>query len=53
LAKYYPPLAERPVARSVFERIVCVASHPGMAALDDADIEQELSLIISSLEYSQ
>jgi hypothetical protein len=53
LAKYYPPLAERPNARALFERNVCVAAHPGMAALDDARIEEELSLIVTSVKERQ
>jgi len=45
MAKYYPPLAERPVARAIYDRIVCVASHPGLAALDDAEISGELARV--------
>lgn len=43
--KYYPPLLDLPNARRLFDRIVCVACHPGMAALDDATITGELAAI--------
>ena len=38
LAKYYPPLANLPRARQIFEHMVCLAAHPGMAGFTDDDI---------------
>lgn len=49
LAKYYPPLGEQPNARALFDRIVCVACHPGMAGLDDERIHEELTLLLASV----
>jgi dTDP-4-amino-4,6-dideoxygalactose transaminase len=42
LAKYYPPLANLPRARQIFEHMVCLAAHPGMADFTDDDICNEL-----------
>lgn len=50
LAKYYPPLDERPNARALFDRIVCVACHPGMAALSDGRLGEEISLLLTSVD---
>ena len=38
LAKYYPPLANLPRARQIFDHMICLAAHPGMADFTDDDI---------------
>ncbi len=47
LARYYPPLADRPNAATIHQRMVCIPSHPGMAALADAAIEGHLSSMLA------
>jgi dTDP-4-amino-4,6-dideoxygalactose transaminase len=47
LARYYPPLADLPKARQLFEHMVCVASHPGIDAIDEAVIRKEMEKLIS------
>jgi dTDP-4-amino-4,6-dideoxygalactose transaminase len=42
LAKYYPPLADLPNARRLFDRMVGIACHPGMAAINDATVRRAL-----------
>ena len=46
LAKYYPPLADLPCARRLFEHIVCVVSHPGIGTIDEFLIRDELRKLI-------
>lgn len=36
--KYYEPLADTPAANDLFDRIICVPCHPGVAALSTADL---------------
>ena len=47
LAKYYPPLADLPNARRLFDRMIGIASHPGMAAVDDATVRRALTSAIT------
>ena len=42
LAKYYPPLANLPRAKQIYEHMVCLAAHPGMAGFTDDDISNGL-----------
>ena len=46
LAKYYPPLADLPRARQIYEHMVCLAAHPGMGEFEDDDIYSELRALI-------
>jgi dTDP-4-amino-4,6-dideoxygalactose transaminase len=40
--RYYHPLDDTPRARSIFERIVNIPCHPGMASLDDEVVSSAL-----------
>lgn len=46
MVKYYSPLAAFPNARRLYSHMVGVASHPGMADIDDATLSDELSRLI-------
>jgi dTDP-4-amino-4,6-dideoxygalactose transaminase len=48
LARYYPPLSEKAVARDLFERNICVPCHPGMLALEDGVIEAGLRRVVTA-----
>jgi dTDP-4-amino-4,6-dideoxygalactose transaminase len=48
MAKYYPPLADRPRARRLYEHMVCVACHPGVAELPEHAIYHALRAVISA-----
>lgn len=44
LAKYYPPIADRPNACRIFEHVVCVPTHPDVGRLSDEDILRDLTI---------
>lgn len=46
MVKYYLPLAPFPNARRLYSHMVGVASHPGMASIDDATLSEELGRLI-------
>lgn len=41
--RYYHPLADTPVAHSIYERIINVPCHPGMKVLSDMDMFEALA----------
>jgi dTDP-4-amino-4,6-dideoxygalactose transaminase len=47
IMKYYSPLAELPKARALYNHIVCLACHPGMATVEDVTIERELAGLVA------
>ncbi len=42
LAKYYPPIADRRNAQTIFEHVVCVPTHPDVERLSDEAITHDL-----------
>lgn len=50
MAKYYPPLADLPRTRRLYEHMVCVASHPGMADFTDDEVYNTLRLLIGGVD---
>lgn len=45
--RYYHPLTQTPTAFDIFDRIINVPCHPGMASLSDEDIEKALETFIN------
>lgn len=45
--RYYHPLADTPKAFDIYNRIVNIPCHPGMATLSDADIKKALDTLIA------
>lgn len=50
LAKYYHPLADLPVSRNLFARIVNVPAHPTMSELSDAQIQEDLGRVLEGCD---
>lgn len=46
LGKFYKPLAERPRASAIFDKLVNVPTHPDMSQLTSLDIQNELERLI-------
>lgn len=48
--KYYRPLKDTAEARRLYDRIVCIPTHPDMAALENARIRSSMSTLLSLQE---
>jgi len=48
--KYYRPLKETAEARVLYDRIVCIPTHPDMAELDNATIRDGISRLVTIQE---
>ena len=46
-AKYYEPLFETKNARRIYEHVICIPAHAGMARLTDAQISADLHRLMS------
>lgn len=51
MGKYYIPLAPLPEVTSLFRRLVNIPCHPGMAALTDQEIYDDLVLVAPAARY--
>lgn len=45
--RYYRPLEDNPNAKSIYDRLVCVPCHPGMASIADEHIMEVLARVSS------
>lgn len=47
MGKYYRPLAERPQARRLYDRIVNIPTHPDVSGLSDDDLRAEMEALVA------
>lgn len=51
--KYYKPLRPLPRTVALFDRLLNIPTHPDVEALSDADLREELELVLSAAEASR